>query len=77
MAAKYARSIYFGNGAGHVVQLHGSDVLLFTWNGRCDGVAYEVPSAAARGGYVYSRDGKRYVSRAALLRAVASEHDDH
>lgn len=41
MAAKYARSIYFGNGAGHMIQMHGSDVLLFTWHGRHDASRHE------------------------------------
>lgn len=75
MAAKYARSIYFGNGAGHMIQMHGSDMLLFTWHGRHDGVAYEVRSDAAARGCVYARNGHRYTSRAALLRAVVAEHD--
>lgn len=66
--AKYALSKWFGRGAGHVVRFHGSDTLLFSWNGRNDGCARYVSHVKR-----YVRNGVEYASLAALLRAVETE----
>lgn len=66
---KYTLSKYFAQGSGHVIRLHGSDTLLFRWNGRPDGAARHIPHVKR-----YSRNGNEYPSLAALLRAVEAEH---
>lgn len=68
MASKYAMSKYFAKGAGHVIRLNGSDILLFNWNGRKDGAARYIPHVGR-----YSRNGIEHKSLAALLRAVEAE----
>jgi hypothetical protein len=69
--AKYALSKYFGRGHGHVLRMHKSEVLLFSWNGRPDGSARYVEHVKR-----YTRNGNEYPSLAALLRAVEAEHQE-
>ena len=66
--AKYAISKWFARGAGRVVRMHGSDVLLFQWNGREAGTARYVEHVKR-----YTRGGVEHASLAALLRAVERE----
>ena len=67
--SKYALSRYFANGAGHAIRFHGSDTLLFQWNGKPDGSARYVEHVKR-----YTRNGKEFASLAALLRAIDTEH---
>lgn len=67
--AKYALSKYFAKGAGHVIRLHGSDTLLFYWNGKHDGSARYVEHVKR-----YTRNGKEHASLSALLRGIEAEH---
>jgi hypothetical protein len=67
--AKYALSKYFARGAGRVIRLLGSHVLLFYWHGRSDGAARFVEHVRR-----YTRQGIEHPSLAALLRAVEEEH---
>jgi hypothetical protein len=69
--AKYALSKWFARGHGHVVRLHGSDTLLFRWNGRSDGTARCLPD-----GRRHVRNNSEHPSLAALLRAIEAEHTD-
>jgi len=71
--ARYALSKYFARGAGHVVRLHGAEVLLFDWHGRRDGHAYIDKDDKGRA--TYRRGGVVYPSFAALLRGVEQEHN--
>jgi hypothetical protein len=71
MAMKYALSKYFGRGAGHVLRMKNSAILLFSWHGNPDGSARYVEHVNR-----YSRKGQEYPSLAALLRAVESEHQE-
>lgn len=63
--AKYALSRYFAKGRGHAIRFHGSDTLIFYWNGRAAGTARFIPHVKR-----YARNGQEYPSLAALLRAV-------
>jgi hypothetical protein len=67
--AKYQLSKWFARGAGHAVRFHGSDTVLFQWNGKPDGHARYIPHVNR-----YARNGAEFASLAALLRAVEAEH---
>ena len=69
MTKRLAISKYFDNGAGRVVRLHNSDLLLFYWHGRNDGHARYVEHVKR-----YVRNGVEHKSLAALLRSVEAEH---
>ncbi|MGY4496978.1 hypothetical protein ACVWYH_000905 [Bradyrhizobium sp. GM24.11] len=66
---RHAMSKNFGNGAGHVLRRHNSEVLVFSWHGKPDGSARYVEHVNR-----YDRNGVEYPSLAALLRAVEAEH---
>lgn len=78
--ARYQWSKWFANGAGHVHLHHGSSIMIFDWNGKADGFAlcYEllIKLKSLKLRMVYERNGKQYYSKAALLRAVESEHGE-
>ncbi len=65
-----ALSKWFAKGSGHVVRYPGSETMLFKWNGKSDGSARYIAHVSR-----YARNGVEYPSLAALLRAVAAEHD--
>ena len=66
---KYQLSKYFASGHGHAVRFRNSDVLLFQWNGKPDGVARYIEHVKR-----YARNGREHKSLAALLRAIEAEH---
>lgn len=67
--ARYSMSKWFARGSCRVVRYTGSDVLLFSENGRAFGSARYVEHVRR-----YVRNGVEYASLAALLRGVESEY---
>ena len=74
MSKKYEMSRYFGNGSGRAIILKGSDTVLFSWNGKSDGVADRMFPGQRITPWV--RKGIEHPNFASLLRAVVKEHEE-